>query len=79
MRDLFYPRARLEHQRFVEAYNILIKRLPGFQTLINEFQKNEYGTQWESLLQDVRSPLFGFRLRDNPCTSIAFPHEWFVS
>ncbi|KAF4597891.1 hypothetical protein EYR38_006283 [Pleurotus pulmonarius] len=36
--------ARLEHLRFVEAYNILIKRLPGFQSLINEFQKNEYGT-----------------------------------
>ncbi|KAF4578288.1 hypothetical protein EYR40_001550 [Pleurotus pulmonarius] len=45
--------AKLEHQRFVEAYNILIKRLPGFQSLIDEFQKNEYGTQWESLLQEL--------------------------
>ncbi|KDQ28844.1 hypothetical protein PLEOSDRAFT_1102883 [Pleurotus ostreatus PC15] len=28
-------------------------RLPGFQSLIDEFQKNEYGTQWESLLQEL--------------------------
>lgn len=54
------PRAKLEHQRHIDAYNMILSRLPEFKVIIDGSLTCDYGTQWEDLLSVV-SPNFDRR------------------
>ncbi|KAF4565670.1 hypothetical protein EYR40_002260 [Pleurotus pulmonarius] len=42
--------AKLEHQHHIDAYNMILSRLPKFQVIIDGSLTCDYGTQWEDLL-----------------------------